>query len=212
MQEYRIQNTEYGTAILKNPALIIAVLFSLLCLTFPEVTFASGGEEGAAAEHHGMDWAGLIWPVFNFALLAGILIFFTRKPFRDYFANRTAKIESSIKAATEAKELAEKTLAEVRERLNNTEKETNQIIEAAKRAGEKEKEALIAEGEHIKMKIIEQAKAGIDFELARAKQALKSEAALLALEAAENEIKKRLGRNEHEKLIVEYINKIEVNG
>ena len=131
------------------------ITFSLIVVS--TVSFASD----TGAEHHGIAWGELLWPFINFAVLAGILVFFTRKPFREYFKNRTANIEKSIKEATEAKELAEKTLAEVRERLKNTEQETGQIIEAAKRSGEKEKETLIAEGEHMKQKIVEQAKASI---------------------------------------------------
>lgn len=200
--------------ILKKLAFSIAIPALVLFLISPDLLFASSeaAAEHAGAEHHGIAWGELVWPFFNFSLLAGILIFFTRKPFKDFFRSRTEKIETSIKTATEAKELAEKTLAEVRERLRNTAQETDLIIEAAKRTGEKEKASLIAEGEHIKQKIVEQAKASIEFELAKARQAIKSEATLLALEAAENEIKKRLGQKEQEKLIDEYIKKIEVAG
>lgn len=183
------------------------IILVTLCLLLTCNTALAGGGGG---EQHGIAWNELLWPFINFAILAGILIFFTRKPFREFFKNRTANIEKSIKEATEAKELAEKTLAEVRERLKNTAQETGQIIEAAKRSGEKEKEALIAEGEHIKQKIVEQAKASIEFELEKAKQAIKSEAVLVAIEAAEKEIKKRLGQGEQKKLIDEYIGKIEV--
>lgn len=200
--------------ILKKLAFSIAIPALVLFLISPDLLFASSeaAAEHAGAEHHGIAWGELAWPFFNFSLLAGILIFFTRKPFKEFFRSRTEKIETSIKTATEAKELAEKTLAEVRERLKNTAQETDLIIEAAKRTGEKEKASLIAEGEHIKQKIVEQAKASIEFELAKARQAIKSEATLLALEAAENEIKKRLGQKEQEKLIDEYIKKIEVAG
>jgi F-type H+-transporting ATPase subunit b len=186
---------------------LLHVLFiTLYSLASSDAVLASSG----AAEQHGIAWEELFWPFVNFSLLVGILVFFTRKPFKEFFKSRTEKIENSIKEATEAKAIAEKTLAEVRDRLKNTEQETGQIIEAARKTGEKEKEALIAEGEHIKQKIVEQAKASIEFELEKAKQSLKSEAALLALEAAEKEISSRLGSGEQEKLIDEYIKKIEV--
>jgi F-type H+-transporting ATPase subunit b len=182
------------------------LLTALYILITANSVFASAG----GGESHGIAWGELLWPAINFAIIAGVLIFFTRKPFGEYFKNRTANIEKSIKEATEAKEIAEKTLTEVRDRLNNTEQETNKIIEAARKTGEKEKESLIAEGEHIKQRIVEQAKASIEFELDKAQQEIKTEAALLALEAAEEEIKKRLGGGEQEKLIEEYIKKIEV--
>jgi len=191
--------------------LLYVLFITIYSLISSDAAFAgSGGAEHGAAEGHGIAWVELFWPFVNFGLLVAVIVFFTRKPFKEFFKNRTANIENSIKEATEAKALAEKTLKEVRERLKNTEQETGLIIEAAKKTGEKEKEALIAEGEHIKQKIVEQAKAGIEFELEKAKQSLKSEAALVALEAAEKEISSRLGSGEHEKLIDEYIKKIEV--
>ena len=63
----------------------------------------------------------------------------------------------------------------------------------------------IAEGEKLKEKIIEQAKANIDFELQKAKEKIKSDAALLALELAEKEIREKLGQKEQEALINDYI-------
>ncbi len=190
--------------------LLYVLFITLYTLLSSDAALASGGGAAQAGEDHGIAWGDLFWPFVNFFLLVGIIVFFTRKPFSEFFKSRTEKIENSIKEAAEAKALAEKTLAEVRERLKNSEQETGQIIDAARKTGEKEKEALIAEGEHMKQKIVEQAKASIEFELEKAKQSLKSEAALLALEAAEKEISSRLGSGEQEKLIDEYIKKIEV--
>ena len=74
---------------------------------------------------------------------------------------------------------------------------------------EKEKEAIIAEGERLKEKIVEQAKANIDFELQKAKETLKSDAALMALELAEKEIREKLGQKEQESLIDDYVKRLE---
>ncbi len=83
------------------------------------------------------------------------------------------------------------------------------ILQAARKSGEKEKEAVIAEGEKLKEKIIEQAKANIDFELQKAKEQIKSDAALLALELAEKDIQEKLGKKEQEALINDYIKRLE---
>lgn len=167
--------------------------------------FASGGG-GEAVTFTWKDW---LWPVVNFSILIFVLVFFARKPFGEFFKNRTAMIEKSLKDASEAKEIAQKTLNEVRERLKNTDSEIAQILEAAKKSGEKEKELIIAEGERLKEKIIEQAKANIDFELQKAKEAIKSDAALMALELAEKQIKEQLGQKEQEALIGDYIKRLE---
>lgn len=181
-----------------------SILFFVFNLVLVSTAFASSG-----GEDYTYTWKDWFWPVVNFSILMFILVFFGKKPIGDYFKGRTALIEKSLKDAAEAKALAEKTLQEVNARLNNTDAEIAQIIEAARKSGEKEKEAIIAEGEHLKEKIIEQAKANIDFELQKAKEALKSEAALMALELAEKQIKEKLGQSEQETLIDDYIKRLE---
>ena len=151
---------------------------AFLVINFIVVASAFAAEGGGHGEAH-FTWRDWLWPVVNFAILMFILIFFGRKPIGEYFRNRTALIEKSLQEATEAKELAQKTLNEVKERLRNTDRETEKIIEAARASGEKEKEAIIAEGERLKEKIIEQAKANIEFELQKAKDTIKSDAAIL---------------------------------
>ena len=195
---YRKQNRKY--------LFIICLLSTVYCLlSFTAVLASEGGEHAEKA----FTWKDWFWPVINFAFLFFILVFFARKPFAEYFKNRTELIEKSLKEATEAKELAQKTLNEVRGRLKNTDIEIGQIIESAKKAGEKEKEAIIADGERLKANILEQAKANIDFELQKAKEKIKSEAAMMALELAEKQIKEKLGQKEQEALIDDYIKRLE---
>lgn len=184
-----------------NKTICITMLLSLACAAS---AFASGG--GGEASFTWRDW---LWPVVNFSILMFVLVFFGRKPLSEYFKGRTEMIERSIREANEAKELAQKTLKEVQDRLKNTDSEIEQIIESARRSGEKEKEFIIAEGEKLKEKIIEQAKANIDFELQKAKDTIKTEASLLALELAEKQIKEKLGQKEQEALIGDYIKRLE---
>ncbi len=187
-----------------NKLKINGILIFIVNFIFISASFASSG-----GEDYTYTWKDWLWPVVNFSILMFILIFFGKKPIGDFFKGRTASIEKSLKDSAEAKELAEKTLREVKARLDNTDSEIEQIIEAARKSGEKEKEAIIAEGEHLKEKIIEQAKANIDFELQKAKEALKSDAALMALELAEKQIKEKLGQSEQETLIDDYIKRLE---
>ena len=195
MNKFRIPNFKFQ---------ITGILFLIINLAVVSTAFASSGGENI---HY--TWKDWLWPVVNFSILMFVLIFFGKKPIGDFFKGRTALIEKSLKDAAEAKELAEKALTEVNARLNNTDDEIALIIEAAKKSGEKEREAIIAEGEHMKAKILEQAKANIDFELQKAKEAIKSEAALMALELAEKQLKEKLGQSEQEALIDDYIKRLE---
>ena len=195
----KIQNSK-----LKIQTLLFVLGTSIL---FAAVAFASEAAGHGEAAH--FTWRDWFWPVINFSVLVFVLFFFGRKPLSDFFKGRTEMIERSIKEATEAKELAQKTLAEVKKRLENTDAEIKEIIEDTRRSGEKEKEALIAEGERMKAKIIEQAKANIDFELQKAKEQIKSDAARMALELAEKQIKEKLGQKEQDALTDDYIKRLE---
>ncbi len=182
-------------------------VISILSFIFVAASFAAGG--GAEHGEAHFTWKDWLWPVVNFAILVFILVYFGRKPIAEYFKKRTELIEKSLKEATEAKELAQKTLNEVRARLKNTDMEIEQILEAAKKSGDKEKEAIIAEGVRLKEKILEQAKANIDFELQKAREKIKSDAAIMALELAEKQIKEKLGQKEQDALIDDYIKRLE---
>lgn len=198
-------NSIQDTGNTRKIILVFCLLSTVCCLVSFSVFAAEGGEHAEQA----FTWKDWLWPVVNFAVLVAVLVFFARKPFSEYFKKRTELIEKSLKEATEAKELAQKTLNEVKARLKNTDSEIEQIIESARKAGEKEKEAIIADGERLKAKILEQAKANIDFELQKAKEKIKSEAAFMALELAEKQIKEKLGQKEQEALIDDYIKRLE---
>lgn len=188
-----------------NTCTLVFIIIAGLNIIAASSACAMGGGHG---EHH-FTWKDWLWPVVNFAILFLVLVKFGRKPIKDFFQNRTEMIAKSLTEAREAKEIAQRTLDEVRERLKNTDKELEQILDSARKAGEKEKEAMIAEGLRMKEKILEQTKANIEFELQKAKETIKSDAALLALELAEIKIKEKLGPKEQEGLIDDYIKRLE---
>jgi F-type H+-transporting ATPase subunit b len=190
-----------------------ALFFSYSLLTvqllFAAVAFASegGGEE---AESLGAILKGYIWPVINFLILVYVLFFFIKKmDLKGFFKKRTELIEQSLREAREAKELAQKALAEVEERLKTKDAEIDQIIASARQSGEKEKARLAEEGDKLKARILEQAKTNIDYEVKRAKEAIKEEAVEIAMELAEKKLKEKLSKDEQLKLLEESLAKIE---
>lgn len=201
--ECRTQSTEHRYNKKMFFLFFVCVLSSLFLVPSYGAAFA------AEEETHAFSWNELTWPIINFTILVAALFYVGHKPIREFFKKRTEMIEKSLKDAEEAKELAKKTLIEVRERLKNTDREIGGIMASAKKAGEKEKDALIANGKRLKDKILEQAKVNIEFELQKAKAAIKSEAAFMALELAGQQIKERVGQKDHENLIHEYIKKFE---
>ncbi|HWR59169.1 MAG TPA: ATP synthase F0 subunit B [Thermodesulfovibrionales bacterium] len=181
------------------------LLFTFYILHFTLVSLAFGSE-GAA---HGGIFDEYKWKVVNFAILVFVLVWFAKKPLKEFLKKRTEVIEKTLKEAQEAKELAQKALSAVEERLKLKDKEIEEILSRSRSAAEREKELLVKQGEQMKEKILEQAKNNIDYELRLAKDAIKAEAADIAIELAEKKLKERLTKEEQIRLIEESLKRME---
>jgi F-type H+-transporting ATPase subunit b len=181
----------------------LIIVFCILSFAFAFAAF--GAEEEAA---HAPWWKDYFWKIINFGILVIVLYKFGKKPIQSMLKQRTEMIEKTLKEAREAKELAEKALREVEVRLKEKDKEIQEILSVTKRSSETERENLIEQGDRLKEKILEQAKANIAFELKHAKEAIKAEAAEIAIELAEKKLKEKLTKEEQERLLEESIAKI----
>jgi F-type H+-transporting ATPase subunit b len=184
--------------------IFIVLMLCILNLTFVITAFAA--EEGEAA--HTSIFKDYMWKIINFGILAFILFKYGKKPFQSFLKQRAELIEKTLKEAKEAKEAAEKALLKVEERLKTKDKEIEEILSLTKRSGEVERENLMEQGDRLKEKILEQAKANIAYELKHAKEAIKAEAAEVAIELAEKKLKEKLTKEEQERLLDESITKI----
>ncbi|MFQ3573886.1 MAG: F0F1 ATP synthase subunit B [Thermodesulfovibrionales bacterium] len=180
-------------------ALAIALL-GVLSLSTP--TFAGGGGESFTLT----DW---FWKFVNFGILVFLLVKFVKKPIQDYLQQRRENIEKTLNEAKEAKELAQKALTEVEERLVLKDKEIASILESAKESGEREKARLIEEGEKMRLKILEQAKINIDYEVRKAKETIQTEAAEAAMMRAEELIKSSITDKDQDRLFQESLKLLE---
>ena len=178
---------------------------SLLLVTATLAIASSAGEEA-----HPSLLKTYAPAILNFLILVALLVFMMKKmDIKGYFRKRTELIEQSLKEAREAKELAQKALAEIEERLKVKDKEVADIVTAAQESGEREKIRLVEEGEKLKARILEQTKNNIAFELKTAKEAIKQEAVDIAMELAEKKLKGKLTKEEQMRLLEESISKIE---
>ncbi|MEJ2683627.1 MAG: ATP synthase F0 subunit B [Candidatus Sulfobium sp.] len=183
---------------------VIPLVF-IISLMFVSVAFAAEGGEA-----QGSVFREFVWPAVNFLVLIFVLVWlFKKMDVKGYFKKRTELIEQSLNEARQAKELAQKALAQVEERLKVKDKEIEEIIASSKISGEKEKERLIEEGEKMKERILEQAKSNIEFEVRQAKSSIRDEAVEIAMELAEKKLKEKMTKEEQMKLLEESVAKIE---
>lgn len=163
------------------------------------------GHGGGEANTFLGDWLPRI---INFAILAAALVYFARKPVRDFFASRTAAIAKSMEESKEARDRALGALADMERKVRDVGAETDRLIEETRTRGERDRQSLVDEGKKVVQDIQAQVKQGIDIEVQKARTALAVEASLLSLELAEGRVKKTINDQDHERIVKEYIAKV----
>lgn len=164
--------------------------------------FASEAAHGAEEYTFMADWLPRLA---NFAIIVGLLVYFLRKPVRDMFRNRSAEIAKAMQESREARERAMAALTDMERKAREMEAETRTLIAEAQARGEKDRQALIEEGKKIVKDIQEQIKTGADIEVQKAKAELAVEAAVLAVDLAEGKIKGSITKQDHERIVNDYI-------
>lgn len=188
-----------------NLRLVCSVAGILLLMTAGMVFAASGGGQG----DEGSGWAATdTYRIFNFVVLAGILVFLLRNPVKQFFGSRIRVIREQLEDLENQKQEAEKKLTEYNERLAAMSRESEKIIEDYRRQGENLRDQILKEAEAAAGKLEEQARKNIEREFAQAKLHLETEVFDKALEKAEQKLKRITTHDDQEKLVREYLDKV----
>lgn len=177
----------------------------------------AGGHEGA--EHHESLYTALaenplpllkdlLWRVVNFAILLWILIKFTGKPLKNYFANRREVLIKAIDEAREAKEAAERLYREYEKKIAGLDDEVKELESRIRSEAEAEKQRILSEAEQFAVKVKRQAEQMANQEVIMAKRRLKDEAANLSMQAAEKMIKENISAADRDKMVENYLEKV----
>ena len=169
---------------------------------FAAVAFAAGAGEEAAKP---MDWG---WRILNSGIIIAVLVWVWIKYGKPALLGRIAKIEASLEEARKAREEALAKLSAVEAKLKNKDAELKGIIDVARANGEKEKEMLVKEAEKMVSDIAVSTKELIDAELAKAKEAIRREAALKAVELAEKMVRENVKKEDQARMLQEYLEKV----
>lgn len=189
------------------------IAFSLGCIALivlaASVGFANEGGEGAHHVDKGAQLKDLGWRVLNFAVLIGILVWALKKAnVKGTLAERQNQIEKDLKDAEAARDAAEAKLAEYGRKLDQASKEIDELHAAIIREGEQEKVRIIAEAKSAAEKIIAQAALSAEQETLKARNELRAEAARLAVEIATGKLTGAIQKNDHDRFVGEYLDKV----
>ena len=180
-------------------------LLVMSLVLIPVAVFAAGG--GGHADS-GAVLKDFIYRCFNFALMVGLLAYFVTKPIRKGLKGRTEEIENKLAEAEAAKEAAEAKHREYSEKLAKATEEIASIAASIRREGEMERDKIIAAATEMAAKIEQEAENKAAGVVAKARTELREEAASLAVELAEDLLKKQVSADDQKRLVEEYMQKM----
>ena len=182
-----------------------------LAASLGAAAIAFAAEEGGAHQGGGVHipWGEIVKQAINFLILAGVLVYFLRKPFSSFLKERSELLRKSIDDAAKARAEAAEKLAAVEAR---TAKLTEEIAGMNARmdveaAAEARKLQETAAGEISRIRA--QSEFTGEQEVKKAREELRREASVLTARAAEELVRKTLSPEDQERLVRENIEKIE---
>jgi F-type H+-transporting ATPase subunit b len=179
------------------------LLATLLILVSTSVMASEGGHADS-----GVLLKDFLWRCLNFGVLIALLGYFVTKPIKKGLAGRTESIEKSLTEAREAQQAAEAKFAEYDEKLAKASAEIDDIYASIKREGELERDRIVKGAQEMAAKIEKEAQKSAEVEVAKAKAALQDKAVNLAIEIAEDILKKNFTTEDHSRLVDEYMQKV----
>ena len=126
---------------------------------------------------------------FNFAVVAGVIIWAGRKFLPGIFRDRTTAIQKAMQEAQKASEEARRRLAEIESRLQKLDVEIGMMRNAAEKEGAAEEARVKAAAEEDARKIVVAAEQEIDASIKAARRQLTAHAADLAVGLAQKQIR-----------------------
>jgi F-type H+-transporting ATPase subunit b len=189
-----------------NVKSVLCMSFSVLILLMaPAVVFAATGDGHADS---GVILKDFLYRCFNFILMVGLLAYFVTKPVRKGLKARRDEIEKTLADAQAAKEAAEGKHREYSTKLAKATEEIATLTEAIRRDGELEREKILAAAKQMAVKIEKEADNKAISVVAKARIELREEAARLAVELAEDMLKKQVSADDQKRLVDEYMQKV----
>lgn len=155
-----------------------------------------------------IDLNTLIWAIINFFVLLAILYKFLYKPVLKVLDSRKEEIANNLSNAEASKKEAEEMFAEYKRQLQEATLKATEIINNANKAAEEAKNQMIAQAREEAAAISERAQQEILREKEKAMKEVRDEIAGLAVLAAGKVLEKSITKEDHDKMINDFISQV----
>jgi F-type H+-transporting ATPase subunit b len=171
----------------------------------PGATAQPGG--GSTESPEAGKWTAWMWA--NFAILAGGLYFLLRKPTAAFFAGRSESIKKDIAESKRLREEAEKRLAEMDRRLGALGVEIDKLRTEIRAEFAHDGERIRKETGRRLARLQQQAEQQIESIGRDAREQLRSHAAKLAIDMAEQRLRERIDAGAQQRLVDGFVHSID---
>ena len=171
---------------------------------------ATTAQEEHPAEHAAPppEYNLVVWTAVAFLIVFFILKKLAFPRIMEMLEERNEKVEGDLKNAVLTREEAEKMLAEYKAQLNEARTEAKKIMDEGKSLGENLRKETIEKAHEEANQLIKRAQDEIGREKDKAIKELQSQIADISIEVASKVIQKSLSKEEHGKLIDDYVTEV----
>ncbi len=152
-----------------------------------------------------IDPSTMIWSIINFLILLAILYKFLYNPVLNVLDKRKEEVANNLSHAEATRKQAEDMFADYRKQLADASAEADGIMAKANKAAEQAKNELISEARNEAAAITKKAQEDIQREKEQAMKEVRDEIAGLAVLAAGKVLEKSLTKEDHEKMINDFV-------
>lgn len=154
----------------------------------------------------------MIWTIVVFLITLFILKKFVFGPVGEAIEKRRSSITASIEEAESSRDEAVALLDEYKTQLAQARREADELREAGRREGERQKTDIVGQAQEQRERIVSDTQTQIDAQAQAAVAGIRDDLVVLAISAAEKVTKKSLSDDDHRKLVEEALAEADLSG
>lgn len=181
------------------------VAIALILALGVDAAFASGAAHGEEHGPTGAQWFILLCTIINFSIFAFAMVRFTKAPLADYLKQRREEVVEAMSAAARAKAEADQLKAEFEAKAAALDQTRAEMIEEIKGIAAKDRERIMSEAAETAERMQKDAELRAENEVAAARRELRAEAARLATELAEKQVRAQLDAGGRKALLDDFL-------